>query len=166
MRPMAAPMATAATNYAQPGAGQCARVPWAGDGGRAAHRFTAGSAMKAGRPSVTARIVALTRATLDRPTVPTGDAAAEQRLYESLGRVRFYRTGPGWRARMERRAAFFDRMTGRRRPRSSPICAGSPPRGHAWPSPFRSPRANARRREHALATACGHWPCRQWASRG
>ncbi|HZU79342.1 MAG TPA: class I SAM-dependent methyltransferase, partial [Acidimicrobiales bacterium] len=67
--------------------------------------------MRAGRPSVTARIVALTRATLERPTVPSGDAGAERRLYESLGRVRFYRTGPNWQARMERRTAFFDRAT-------------------------------------------------------
>lgn len=68
--------------------------------------------MKAGKPSVTARFVALTRATLDRPTVETGDAAAEERLCRSLGGMPLLlRAGPEWQRRMERRTAFFDRAT-------------------------------------------------------
>ncbi len=68
--------------------------------------------MKAGKPSVTARFVAVTRAGLDRPTVPTGDAAAEERLYESLGGMPLLlRPGPEWRKRMQGRTSFFDRAT-------------------------------------------------------
>lgn len=67
--------------------------------------------MKAGKPSATARFVALTRARLRRPEVPTGDAAAEARLYRSLGRSPFGRGSRQWRERMARRTAFFDRVT-------------------------------------------------------
>jgi len=67
--------------------------------------------VKAGKPSVTARFVARTRATLDRPEVSTGDAPAEHRLYESLGRTPLGRGSSRWRERMARRTAFFDRVT-------------------------------------------------------
>lgn len=67
--------------------------------------------MKEGKPSVMARFVARTRATLDRPEVPTGDAAAERRLYESLGRTPLGRGSGRWHERMARRTAFFDRVT-------------------------------------------------------
>ncbi len=66
--------------------------------------------MKAGRPSVTARVVAHARAGLDRPEVPTGDAAAERRLYESLGRSPLPETRT-FRDRMARRTRFFDEAT-------------------------------------------------------
>jgi methyltransferase (TIGR00027 family) len=65
--------------------------------------------MREDKPSVTARFVARTRATLDRPEVPTGDAPAELRLYESLGRTPLGRGRSGWHERMARRTAFFDR---------------------------------------------------------
>ena len=64
--------------------------------------------MKAGKPSATARFVALTRAKLDRPEVPTGDADAEARLYQSLGRSPLGRGSHRWQQRMARRTAFFD----------------------------------------------------------
>ena len=48
--------------------------------------------MKPGKPSVTARFVAHTRAGLDRPEILTGDAAAELRLYRSLGSTPFPET--------------------------------------------------------------------------
>lgn len=67
--------------------------------------------MKAGKPSATARFVALTRARLDRPEVPTGDAEAEARLYHSLGRSPLGRGSRRWQQRMARRTAFFDRAT-------------------------------------------------------
>jgi methyltransferase (TIGR00027 family) len=70
-----------------------------------------GESVRAGRPSVTARIVALTRANFDRPTVPTGDAEAEARLYRSLGTMPFPGPSPRWHARMERRTKFFDVAT-------------------------------------------------------
>ncbi len=66
--------------------------------------------MKPGKPSVTARFVAQTRAGLDRPEVPTGDAAAELRLYRSLGSTPFGEN-KNFRDRMERRTRFFDRLT-------------------------------------------------------
>ena len=64
--------------------------------------------MKAGKPSATARFVALTRAKLDRPEAPTGDADAEARLYQSLGRSPLGRGSHRWQQRMARRTAFFD----------------------------------------------------------
>ena len=67
--------------------------------------------MREGKPSVTARFVARTRATLDRPEVPTGDAPAERRLYESLGRTPLGRGSGRWHERMARRTAFFDCVT-------------------------------------------------------
>lgn len=67
--------------------------------------------MREGKPSATARFVARTRARLDRPEVATGDAAAEARLYESLGRSPLGRGSKRWHARMARRTAFFDRVT-------------------------------------------------------
>jgi methyltransferase (TIGR00027 family) len=66
--------------------------------------------MKPGKPSVTARFVAHTRAGLDRPEIPTGDAAAELRLYRSLGSTPF-RSNKNFHDRMERRTRFFDRLT-------------------------------------------------------
>lgn len=67
--------------------------------------------MKAGKPSATARFVAITRARLDRPEVPNGDADAELRLYHSLGRSPLGRGSHHWQQRMARRTAFFDRVT-------------------------------------------------------
>ena len=66
--------------------------------------------MKPGKPSVTARFVAHTRAGLERPEFPTGDAAAELRLYRSLGSTPFPET-KSFHDRMERRTRFFDRLT-------------------------------------------------------
>ena len=65
--------------------------------------------MKAGKPSATARFVALTRARLDRPEVPTGDGDAEVRLHRSLGRSPLGGGSDEWQRRMARRTAFFDR---------------------------------------------------------
>ena len=67
--------------------------------------------MKAGKPSVTARFVANTRASLERPEIATGDADAELRLYRSLGSTPFLHETKVWRARMARRTRFFDRLT-------------------------------------------------------
>jgi methyltransferase (TIGR00027 family) len=66
--------------------------------------------MKPGKPSVTARFVAHTRAGLERPEIPTGDAAAELRLYRSLGSTPFPES-KNFHDRMERRTRFFDRLT-------------------------------------------------------
>ncbi len=66
--------------------------------------------MKPGKPSVTARFVAHTRAGLERPEIPTGDAAAELRLYRSLGSTPFPESR-SFHDRMERRTRFFDRLT-------------------------------------------------------
>ena len=67
--------------------------------------------MREGKPSVTARFVARTRATLDRPEVSTGDAPAELRLYQTLGRTPLGRGSGRWHERMARRTSFFDRVT-------------------------------------------------------
>jgi hypothetical protein len=67
--------------------------------------------VRAGKPSATARFVALTRAKLDRPELPTGDADAELRLYHSLGRSPLGEGSTQWRERMARRTAFFDRAS-------------------------------------------------------
>jgi methyltransferase (TIGR00027 family) len=67
--------------------------------------------MRGTRPSFTARRVAQIRAELVRPEVITGDAAAELRLYRSLGRPRQGRVGRTLRERSKRRTAFFDRQT-------------------------------------------------------
>ncbi len=67
--------------------------------------------MRASKPSVTARFVANTRAGLERPEIATGDAAAELRLYRSLGSTPFLHETKTWRARMARRTRFFDRLT-------------------------------------------------------
>lgn len=67
--------------------------------------------MRENRPSITARFVALTRADLDRPELPTGDATAEVRLYRSLGSFPLLRPSAQWRHRLERRTGFFDRAT-------------------------------------------------------
>lgn len=67
--------------------------------------------MRPTKPSVTARVVALTRAELSRPEVATGDAASEARLYASLGRVPLWRPNAQWKGRMDRRTRFFDRVT-------------------------------------------------------
>ena len=67
--------------------------------------------VRAGKPSATARFVALTRAKLDRPELPTGDADAELRLYHSLGWSPLGRGSTQWRQRMARRTAFFDRAS-------------------------------------------------------
>ena len=55
--------------------------------------------------------MALTRAKLDRPELPTGDAGAELRLYHALGWSPLGRGSTQWRQRMERRTAFFDRAS-------------------------------------------------------
>lgn len=65
--------------------------------------------MKAGRPSLTARFVAMERAAVDRPTVPTGDAAAEARLYHSLALSPLLRRAGAGATRMGRRTRFVDR---------------------------------------------------------
>jgi methyltransferase (TIGR00027 family) len=59
------------------------------------------------KPSVTARHVAIVRAGLERPEIQTGDARAEARLYEQLGRSWLPRTADGTR-RVQFRTAFFD----------------------------------------------------------
>jgi methyltransferase (TIGR00027 family) len=66
--------------------------------------------MKAGRPSLTAVRVAMIRAGLERPELPTGDAAAERRLYESLGRKWLRHADRKAFERIQRRTAFFDRQ--------------------------------------------------------
>lgn len=66
--------------------------------------------MRRSKPSVTARHVALTRASFDRPVLPTGDAEAELRLYRSLGASRLPRTD-SFARRLERRTKFFDGET-------------------------------------------------------
>jgi O-methyltransferase involved in polyketide biosynthesis len=60
---------------------------------------------------LTARRVALVWAGLERPEVATGDAAAELRLYRSLGSRWLGLSDGGFRERMTRRTAFFDRQT-------------------------------------------------------
>jgi methyltransferase (TIGR00027 family) len=71
--------------------------------------------MRPGRPSFTAQYVARIRSGLDRPELASGDAAAEGRLYRSLGRSVLSnwmtRSGGDFKARMDRRTAFFDRET-------------------------------------------------------
>ena len=67
--------------------------------------------VRAGKPSATARFVALTRAKLDRPELPTGDADAELRLYHDLGWSPLGQGSTQWRQRMERRTAFLDRAS-------------------------------------------------------
>jgi len=64
--------------------------------------------VKADRPSVTARGVALTRSRMDRPSTPGGDPEAEQRLYAGLGPVRGFHFGGRGGQRIERRTRFFD----------------------------------------------------------
>jgi methyltransferase (TIGR00027 family) len=66
--------------------------------------------LKASKPSVTARHVAIVRAGLDRPEIETGNAQAETRLYEQLGRSWLPRTADGTR-RMQFRTRFFDGET-------------------------------------------------------
>jgi methyltransferase (TIGR00027 family) len=63
------------------------------------------------KPSYTARRVAVTRATLVRPEVPTGDADAEVRLYRSLGGFRVSLGDRQLRRHLAVRTAFFDRET-------------------------------------------------------
>jgi methyltransferase (TIGR00027 family) len=63
------------------------------------------------KPSFTARRVAVTRATLTRPEVPTGDADAEVRLYQSLGGFRVSLGDRQLRRHLAVRTAFFDRET-------------------------------------------------------
>jgi methyltransferase (TIGR00027 family) len=71
--------------------------------------------MRPGKPSFTAQHVARIRAGLDRPELPSGDAAAELALYRSLGRSPLSgwleRRGGDFAARMAVRTAFFDRET-------------------------------------------------------
>jgi methyltransferase (TIGR00027 family) len=66
--------------------------------------------VKDGKPSITARHVALTRASFERPSTTTGDPEAETRLYRSLGSSHLPR-GSGETRRMQRRTAFFDSET-------------------------------------------------------
>jgi methyltransferase (TIGR00027 family) len=63
------------------------------------------------KPSFTARRVAVTRASLVRPEVPTGDADAEVRLYRSLGGMRVSLGDRQLRRHLGVRTAFFDRET-------------------------------------------------------
>jgi len=65
--------------------------------------------MRAAKPSITARRVALMRAGFVRPVVPTGDAGAEARLYRTLGGSWLAGGESEFRSRMERRTAFYDR---------------------------------------------------------
>ncbi len=58
--------------------------------------------------SITARSVAVARGRLTRPERPTGDAAAEARLYRSLGGVPWDAIGAMWEGHMRPRTAFFD----------------------------------------------------------
>lgn len=62
-----------------------------------------------GRPSLTARIVAVTRVTARRPAVPTGDADAEDRLVRSLRLPLPLRwRPPGMGPYIRGRTAFYD----------------------------------------------------------
>jgi methyltransferase (TIGR00027 family) len=63
------------------------------------------------KPSFTARRVAVSRASLVRPEVPTGDADAEVRLYQSLGGMRVSLGDKRLRRHLAVRTAFFDRET-------------------------------------------------------
>jgi methyltransferase (TIGR00027 family) len=63
------------------------------------------------KPSFTARRVAVTRASLVRPEVPTGDADAEVRLYRSLGGFPVRLGDRQLRRHLAVRTAFFDRET-------------------------------------------------------
>jgi methyltransferase (TIGR00027 family) len=63
------------------------------------------------KPSFTARRVAVTRASLVRPEVPTGDADAEVRLYRSLGGRRVSLGDRHLRRHLAVRTAFFDSET-------------------------------------------------------
>ena len=70
--------------------------------------------MKADRPSLTARGVALTRSRMSRPQTPDGDPDAEDRLYAGLqaaGRRSLipFRLGGRGEGRIETRTRFFDR---------------------------------------------------------
>lgn len=67
--------------------------------------------MRETKPSFTARRVAVTRATLVRPEVPTGNADAEVRLYRSLGGMRVSLGDGRLRRHLAVRTAFFDRET-------------------------------------------------------
>lgn len=67
--------------------------------------------MRDTKPSFTARRVAVTRASLVRPEMPTGDADAELRLYRSLGRFRVSLGDGRLRRHLAVRTAFFDRET-------------------------------------------------------
>jgi methyltransferase (TIGR00027 family) len=67
--------------------------------------------MRDTKPSFTARRVAVTRAGLVRPEVPTGDADAEVRLYRSLGGRRVSLGDRRLRGHLAVRTAFFDRET-------------------------------------------------------
>ena len=65
--------------------------------------------MRRCRPSLTARIVAVTRATARRPSIPTGDADAEDRLVRSLKLPLPLRwRPPGMGPYMRARTAFYD----------------------------------------------------------
>ncbi len=68
-------------------------------------------AVRETKPSFTARRVAVTRADLVRPEVPTGDAGAEVRLYRSLGGMRVSLGDRRLRRHLAVRTAFFDRET-------------------------------------------------------
>ncbi|HWC37929.1 MAG TPA: SAM-dependent methyltransferase [Acidimicrobiales bacterium] len=67
--------------------------------------------MRETKPSFTARRVAVTRATLVRPELATGDADAEVRLYRSLGGRRVSLGDRRLRRHLAVRTAFFDRET-------------------------------------------------------
>ena len=57
--------------------------------------------------SLTARIIAVLRSKVDRPTLPTGDAEAERRLARSLGPARLLQV-PGLSGYVAARTQFYD----------------------------------------------------------
>lgn len=64
-----------------------------------------------GRPSLTARAVALARSELQRPHTPTGDPQAEQRLYAGLRMPAHWPIGARLRRLVAARTAFIDQAT-------------------------------------------------------
>jgi methyltransferase (TIGR00027 family) len=63
--------------------------------------------MRRDAPSYTARVVASVRAQVARPSLPTGDSAAEARLYASL-KPPLWKVGAVGRSRLVARTRFFD----------------------------------------------------------
>jgi methyltransferase (TIGR00027 family) len=67
--------------------------------------------VKEGRPSFTARTVALARSQLSRPQTPEGDPEAERRLYAGLQMPLIWPLRRGAGLRMAARTGFFDAET-------------------------------------------------------